>query len=117
MLFSMVGGDRKVDFKRFSEKIEEKKVEIVEDTFSQNYVLMVMLNKLSISQINFESFEVEDIWDIYNGLEQAITDEDTNGEISLNPKHPYAQIMRLGYKISAFCDAPKERVPSPFMFL
>jgi hypothetical protein len=106
-----------MDFEHFNQVIEEKKVDIVQDKYQQNYVLMVLVNSLNIFEIGFDSFELKDIWDIYNHLEEAITDESMNGEVALDPKHPYTRMIQFGYKISEFEVVPKERVPSPFMFL
>lgn len=107
----------KFDFDQFSHILEKKKVEIVGDEYEQNYILMVLINRLPFREINFDAFDEHDIGDVYSNLEEAITDENVDGEIALDPNHSYTRMMQLGCKISELQDCPKERVPSPYMFL
>lgn len=106
-----------MNFEHFSSLIEQNKVEIIRNKYGENYVLMTIINLLSIESINFNAFQYDDVISVFSNLEDAITDEDISGEIAIDPNHPYSQILGLGAKISQMEYVPKERIPSPFMFL
>lgn len=104
------------DFAAFS-KIEEKKVEEVGNQQGNNYVYMIMLEKLSTHSINFDMFTLEDIEEVIEELEGIITDEDREGNVSLDPHHPYTKMWSLLEKIGKMGRVPKHRPASPFQFL
>ncbi|MFP7442577.1 MULTISPECIES: hypothetical protein [Bacillus] len=106
-----------LNFDHFSRVLEEKKVDKVSNESNENYVLMTVINRPDISGINFDAFSFDDVIDVYNELENAITDEDMHGEISIDPNHPYSRMLSLGWKISRVVIAPKLRVASPFPFI
>lgn len=104
------------DFAAFS-KIEEKKVEEVGNQQGNNYVYMIMLEQLSTHSIDFDMFTFGDIEDVIEELEGIITDEDTQGNVSLDPHHPYTKMWGLQEKIVKLGRLPKHRPASPFQFL
>jgi hypothetical protein len=106
-----------MNFEYLSEVIEKKKVNTVTDKYGENYVILAAINRMAISDINFENFSSENVLDVYNELEDAITDENQDGEISLDPNHSFTQMISLGIKIARMEELPKLRVPSPFLFI
>ncbi|WP_028393950.1 hypothetical protein [Bacillus cihuensis] len=105
------------DFTKFNKVIEEKKIETVSDNFGENYTYMVIANRLSVSEIDFSLFDIEDITQAHNELEHAITDEQLDGEVYLDPNHPFTRVIALGNKISTLEKLPKVRPASPYRFL
>lgn len=106
-----------MDFDHFNNVIEEKKLDLVEDKYGENYVLMVAIHNLPISEINFEAFTCDDAIEVFSSIEEAITDENEDSEISLDPAHPYTQIVSLGLKFSRMEGYEKVMSPSPFLFI
>lgn len=106
-----------MDFNLFNDVIEKEKVEVVNKQYGYNYVLMTVINGLPIHQIDFEAFLEDDVIDVYQSLEESITDEDQNGELMFDPNHPYSRIRALSYKFVAMERTEKVRPPSPFAFL
>ncbi|MFT9495760.1 MULTISPECIES: hypothetical protein [Bacillota] len=104
-------------FSTFSELINDKGQGSVEEQIGQNYVLMVIQNQLCTEDINFSKFEFEDLIEVYEGLDSVLSDEDTEGRICIDPNHPYTRIMALSNKIYSLGKLPKQRPPSPFLFL
>lgn len=105
------------DFGRFSQIVEEKKVEVLHQRKEQNYVYMVIQQKLPINDVDWSAFERPHITDVIEELEEAITDENDDGEICLDPNHPYTQMLMLSNKIKGLEDVHKVRPTSPFPFL
>jgi hypothetical protein len=105
------------NFDHFNRVVEEKKVEVLHQRREQNYVLMVIQQKLSINDIDWSAFTRPHIMDVIEELEEAITDENDEGEICLDPNHPYTQMLMLTSKISGLEDVHKVRPTSPFPFL
>lgn len=95
------------DIKKFSTLIELEGKRTIQEAYEKNYILMVLLNDLSIDQIDFSVFDNSDIADVMEDLEEAITDEDENGELSLDPSHPYTRIWSLGVKMKELEDMPR----------
>lgn len=105
------------DFGRFTQVVEEKKVEVLHQRKEENYVLMVIQNRLSVTDIDWSAFERPHIADVMEDLEGAITDETEDGEVCLDPNHPYTQILMLTNKVKGLEDVHKIRPASPFPFL
>lgn len=105
------------NFEQFNQLLENKKTDIVIDQRGKNYVLMVAQNEISIANIDFNAFMPEDVVHCIENVEQAITDEDTDGGISLDPQHPYSRMWILGHKIAKFEEMPKKRPKSPYLFI
>jgi len=105
------------DFEYFNNQIESQKIEIVNKHQSANYVLMVLINGLPIDQINYEAFDEDDVIDTYLSLDEAITNESIEGEITLDPNHSYTRMIALRSKIYEMENLEKFRPPSPFSFL
>lgn len=105
------------DFGRFTQIVEEKKVEVLHQRQEQNYVLMVIQQKLPINDIDWGVFTRPHIMDVIEELEEAITDENEDGEICLDPYHPYTQMLMLSSKVKGLEDVHKVRPTSPFPFL
>ncbi|EAR66154.1 hypothetical protein B14911_10482 [Bacillus sp. NRRL B-14911] len=106
-----------LNFNHFYRVLEEKKVDKVSNESNDNYVLMTVINRTDISSIHFDNFSFDDVIDVFNELENAITDENMDGEINIDPNHSYSLMLSLGLKISKVLIAPKIRVPSPFPFI
>lgn len=104
------------DFSEFS-KIEEFKVEEVEDTQGKNYIYMLLQNYLSTKDIDFEAFTYDDLWDVFSEMDEVITNDDTDGNISVDPNHTYTRIWALSEKIVGMDKLPKLRPNSPYLFL
>ncbi|MGS2779889.1 hypothetical protein ACVBAX_21360 [Robertmurraya sp. GLU-23] len=104
-------------FDRFTQIVEEKKVEVLHQRNEQNYVLMVIQQGLPINDINWSAFGRAHIMDVMEELEDAITDENEDGELCLNPYHPYTQMFMISNKISGLVDVQKVRPTSPFPFI
>lgn len=116
--FSLGGNNMSnFDFGHFTQIVEEKKVEVLHQRKEENYVLMVIQNRLPISDIDWSAFERPHIADVMESLEEAITDETDDGEISLDPNHHYTKMLMLSRKVQGLEDVHKVRPTSPFPFL
>jgi len=104
------------DFAEFC-KIEEKMIEEISDHQSQNYIYMVIQENLSKESIDFTKFTLEDLLDVFEELEGVITDEDTEGNVSLDPQHPYTRVWAMSEKIIKMGKLPKQRPASPYQFI
>lgn len=104
------------DFTEFS-KIETKKVKEVENQLGKNYVYMLLQNYLSTRDIDFEGFTIDDLWDVYNEMDEVITNDDEEGRISVDPNHTYTRLWALSEKIVGMDKLPKFRPSSPYLFL
>lgn len=105
------------NFESFSNKVENnaKKADKVKKSYGENYVLMVLINDLSVDDIDFTKFSEEDIWSVDENLDGVIASEADNGDVILNPGHPLMQMVSIGEKIYTLHKTPYQR--SPFMFI
>lgn len=104
------------DFSEFS-KIEDNKVEEVDNEQGKNYVYMLLQNYMSTKDIDFEIFTIDELWDVYNEMDEVITNDDEEGRISVDPNHTYTRLWALSEKIVGMDKLPKFRPSSPYLFL
>lgn len=105
------------DFKSFSNKLEEKKVDIVEDRTTETYTYLCLWNLSSLEHIDLDKLTVESIIDAKRDLEESITYEDTDGMLFLDPNSPGFQVNALGYKLNAMERVERIRPTSPYRFI
>lgn len=104
-------------FNQMNEKLINTKTEIVENVESYVHVYSALINQFSIKDIDFDQLTVVDIIDIRDTLFEIISEEDDEGNIRLDPEHPYSQLESIQIKIHQLESTPKQRVPSSFRFL
>lgn len=104
-------------FSTFTEKLDKKITTDIEDQYGLNYVHMIVQNQLHTSEIDFNKFSLDDLINALDGLEEAITDEDQNGNLAIDPNHVYTRVLALSFKIDKLGTVPKLRGTSPFLFL
>lgn len=107
----------KFDFSFLCEILDKKEKNDVENHYGENYVLMVIQNKTSTESIDFSKFLFEDLMNVYDELDEVLSGENTDGNIAIDPKHPYTRILALSEKIYRLGKMPKDRPASPFLFL
>lgn len=108
--------NKRFDFSAFC-KIEEKKVEEIGNLKGENYLYMVIQENLSKEAIDFTMFTLDEVIRVFEDLEGIITDEDMEGRVSLDPRHPYTRMWALTEKIMRIGKLPKQRPASPYQFL
>ena len=105
------------DFQSFSDKLEEKKVDIIEDRTSETYTYLCLWNLTQFADIDLEKLTVESIIDAKQDLDDSITYEDIDGLLFLDPNSPGFLINALGYKINAMERVERIRPTSPYRFI
>lgn len=102
------------DFKKFHEVIEEKITQAVDNEYPMNYLIMVLQNHILVDEIDYEKFELKDIWNLMDCLDGLMdADEDEMSDFS----HPYYRIWALSTICSNLEKTKKRHCPSPFIFI
>ncbi|MDX1806667.1 MAG: hypothetical protein R3267_06555 [Paenisporosarcina sp.] len=104
-------------FSKFNDIVESQKADIVHDNSEIIYLYSVMYGRNEVDQIDFSKFSIESLYDARDGIEEAITHEDDDGYVWLDPGHSMYGIINLQVKITSFVNAPKQLVASTFRFL
>lgn len=107
-----------INFEKLSNEFERKSTSLEQ----QNergiiYAYHVVFHGLDIEDIDFNRFTIEDLITVVNEIEFCVIDEDTDGRIYLDKKHPLTLIKYLGKLSWTMEHAPKIKLPSRFVFL
>jgi len=106
-----------LNFDFFNEAISKNIQVDVADESSIALIASIMINQFDIAEIDFSKLDEDDILNMRDNLFEIITTEDDDGDIKLDPGHPYSQVYALQHKITGMESAPKIRVQSSFRFL
>lgn len=106
-----------LNFKLFSESVENKKVEIIEDRTAEAYTYLCLWNLTQLEEIDLDKLTVESVIDAKNELYESVTYEDEDGLMYLNPHSPAYKVSSLGYKLNAIERVERIRPTSPYRFI
>lgn len=112
-----LGGTKLLNFDKFTQAIDKKKVEEVTNNSGKSYIYFLALEKLEVDRIDFSAFSLEDTTYVYTRIEESLTYEDEDGVLFVDPNHHFGEVINLIHKIDALEEAPRERVPSSFRFI
>lgn len=104
------------NFEKFSNEINQKKVEIVEDLSAEAYTYLCMWNLMDVEDIDFNKLTVDAITAAAE-LQESITHEDEAGLVYLDPNHSASLVNGFGHKMHALESMERLRVPSLHRFI
>jgi len=105
------------DFQRFSDKLEETKLDIIEDRTSETYSYLCLWNLMSLEDIDLDKLTVDSVSDVKTELYESITYEDTDGNMYIDPNTPAFKVSAIGYKMNAMERVERIRPTSPYRFI
>lgn len=105
-------------FERFSKAIEECKKDKVADLTGENYILLTTMSGFTTDMIDFDAFTAEDCENVLDDLDNLVLYEiDYDGEIAIDPGHPFSLINGLVDTIATLETVNKVIPKSPHLFL
>lgn len=106
-----------INFRHFNQVLEKTKVNNIPDRSGETYVLQIAANYPPIEDIDFEAFSLADVLDAIEDVQAMITDEDTFGNIRIDPQNPFAQVLNLTWVFAKLEQIPRTRGRSPYLFI
>lgn len=104
-------------FQEINDKLIRVKKDIATDKESMMLIASAMVNVKSLNEIDFDRIRIEDICEMHDRIFEMISNENDDGEVTIDPSHPFGVIQSIQHKIFKLEEKPKKRVASTFRFL
>ncbi|MDQ0273503.1 hypothetical protein [Cytobacillus purgationiresistens] len=104
-------------FNRLEGLIGKSSLAVPDNNFGTTYVNMIIQKQLSVIDIDFDAFTYEDIEEVAESLEDCITDENEDEEISLDPTHHYTRMYVIGHTVSRLANLKNIKRDTTYQFI